>query len=90
VVVGDLTTPGIVIEEGAKLKGRIVIGSDAETEDLVARAKGQSTKPVAKAATEGSDRSESEAPAKGRKQGSTQARPRTNGSKADGAVAATA
>ena len=30
VVVGDLTTPGIVIEEGAKLKGRIVIGSDAE------------------------------------------------------------
>ncbi len=31
VVVGNLTTPGIVIEEGAKLKGRIVIGSDAET-----------------------------------------------------------
>ena len=30
VVVGNLTTPGIVIEEGAKLKGRIVIGSDAE------------------------------------------------------------
>lgn len=30
VVVGDLTTPGIVIEEGAKLKGRIVIGSDVE------------------------------------------------------------
>ncbi|HVH19921.1 MAG TPA: polymer-forming cytoskeletal protein [Myxococcota bacterium] len=29
VVIGDLTTPGIVIEEGAKLKGRIVIGSDA-------------------------------------------------------------
>jgi cytoskeletal protein CcmA (bactofilin family) len=29
-VVGDLATPGIVIEEGAKLKGRIVIGSDAE------------------------------------------------------------
>lgn len=28
VVTGDLTTPGIVIEEGAKLKGRIVIGSD--------------------------------------------------------------
>jgi cytoskeletal protein CcmA (bactofilin family) len=28
-VIGDLTTPGIVIEEGAKLKGRIVIGSDA-------------------------------------------------------------
>lgn len=30
VVTGDLTTPGIVIEEGAKVKGRIVIGSDAE------------------------------------------------------------
>jgi len=30
VVTGDLTTPGIVIEEGAKLKGRIVIGSDEE------------------------------------------------------------
>jgi cytoskeletal protein CcmA (bactofilin family) len=29
VVSGDLTTPGIVIEEGAKLKGRILIGSDA-------------------------------------------------------------
>ncbi len=29
VVTGDLTTPGIVIEEGAKLRGRIVIGSDA-------------------------------------------------------------
>ena len=25
---GDLATPGIVIEEGAKLKGRIVIGGD--------------------------------------------------------------
>jgi cytoskeletal protein CcmA (bactofilin family) len=30
VVTGDLTTRGIVIEEGARLKGRIVIGSDAE------------------------------------------------------------
>jgi cytoskeletal protein CcmA (bactofilin family) len=28
VVTGDLTTPGIVIEEGAKLKGRIAIGSE--------------------------------------------------------------
>jgi cytoskeletal protein CcmA (bactofilin family) len=39
VVTGDLTTPGIVIEEGAKLKGRIVIGSDevagAEAEPAV-------------------------------------------------------
>jgi len=31
IVTGDLTTPGIVIEEGAKLKGRIVIGSDEES-----------------------------------------------------------
>jgi cytoskeletal protein CcmA (bactofilin family) len=31
VVKGDLTTPGIVIEEGAQLKGRIVIGTDAQT-----------------------------------------------------------
>ena len=30
VVTGNLSTPGIVIEEGAKLEGRIVIGSDAE------------------------------------------------------------
>ena len=28
-VTGDLRTPGIVIEEGAKLEGRIVIGADA-------------------------------------------------------------
>jgi cytoskeletal protein CcmA (bactofilin family) len=30
VVTGNLSTPGIVIEEGAKLKGQIVIGSEAE------------------------------------------------------------
>src|SRR5512134_2522809 len=30
IVKGDLTTPGIVIEEGAKLSGRSVIGSEAE------------------------------------------------------------
>jgi len=30
VVKGDLITPGIVIEEGAQLKGRIVIGSEVE------------------------------------------------------------
>ncbi len=29
-VIGNLSTPGIVIEEGAKLEGRIVIGSDAK------------------------------------------------------------
>ena len=30
-VTGDLRTPGIVIEEGAKLEGRIVIGPDEKT-----------------------------------------------------------
>ena len=40
-VIGDLTTPGIVIEEGAKLKGRIVIGSDAVS---VADAESESAK----------------------------------------------
>ncbi|HEY8154374.1 MAG TPA: polymer-forming cytoskeletal protein [Myxococcota bacterium] len=30
IVKGDLTTPGIVIEEGAKVSGRIVIGSEVE------------------------------------------------------------
>ena len=31
-VKGDLCTPGIVIEEGAKLRGRIMIGSEEELE----------------------------------------------------------
>jgi cytoskeletal protein CcmA (bactofilin family) len=31
-VVGDLCTPGIVIEEGAKLEGRIMIGADEKGE----------------------------------------------------------
>jgi cytoskeletal protein CcmA (bactofilin family) len=30
IVTGNLTTPGIVIEEGAKVKGQIVIGSEEE------------------------------------------------------------
>jgi cytoskeletal protein CcmA (bactofilin family) len=30
-VIGDLATPGIVIEEGAKLEGRIMIGSEEKT-----------------------------------------------------------
>ena len=30
-VTGNLSTPGIVIEEGAKLKGQILIGSDEQT-----------------------------------------------------------
>lgn len=40
-VTGDLATPGIVIEEGAKLEGRIVIGGDdqpAQSEESAARA----------------------------------------------------
>lgn len=31
-VIGDLSTPGIVIEEGAKLEGRIMIGSEEKPE----------------------------------------------------------
>jgi cytoskeletal protein CcmA (bactofilin family) len=31
-VIGDLCTPGIVIEEGAKLEGRIMIGSEDKPE----------------------------------------------------------
>lgn len=37
-VIGDLCTPGIVIEEGAKLEGRIMIGADEKAEaERVAR-----------------------------------------------------
>ena len=35
-VTGDLATPGIVIQEGATLKGRIVIGCDEETAEKTA------------------------------------------------------
>jgi cytoskeletal protein CcmA (bactofilin family) len=53
-VIGDLTTPGIVIEEGAKLKGRIVIGSDAvSTADAAAESeskKAQASKKASAAA----------------------------------------
>ncbi len=43
-VKGDLSTPGIVIEEGAKLRGRIVIGSE---EELEADAKAEASKAAA-------------------------------------------
>jgi cytoskeletal protein CcmA (bactofilin family) len=33
-VTGDLTTPGIVIEEGARLKGRITIGGDDDAPEV--------------------------------------------------------
>ena len=46
-VVGDLATPGIVIEEGAKLEGRIVIGSDEPTKKPAQAA----SRPTAKAAS---------------------------------------
>jgi cytoskeletal protein CcmA (bactofilin family) len=42
-VIGDLATPGIVIEEGAKLEGRIVIGA----EEKPAESKKGITKPAA-------------------------------------------
>ncbi len=58
-VVGDLCTPGIVIEEGAKLEGRIMIGSEAAPEEK-APAKAQS-KPEPKSASSGS-RSAQKAP----------------------------
>ena len=43
-VTGDLSTPGIVIEEGAKLEGRIVIGSEEKP--------AQKSKPAAEAVPE--------------------------------------
>jgi len=51
---GDLCTPGIVIQEGAKLEGRITIGEDADVPGKpVAKAdspKPESPKPEAKPA----------------------------------------
>jgi cytoskeletal protein CcmA (bactofilin family) len=38
IVKGDLTTPGIVIEEGAKVSGRIVIGSEAAVDAKLVQA----------------------------------------------------
>jgi cytoskeletal protein CcmA (bactofilin family) len=51
VVVGNLTTPGIVIEEGAKLKGRIVIGSDAAPAIEAAKAQAPKKAPAMAAAS---------------------------------------
>jgi cytoskeletal protein CcmA (bactofilin family) len=45
-VQGDLTTPGIVIEEGAKLKGRIVIGTDTDTDTDAATESKQAPEPA--------------------------------------------
>jgi len=51
-VTGDLSTPGIVIEEGAKLKGRIVIGSEekAAQESKSVEQSRSDVKPVARPA----------------------------------------
>ena len=48
-VVGDLSTPGIVIEEGAKLKGRIHIGAELKPEAPPERA--AASEPKAQAAS---------------------------------------
>jgi cytoskeletal protein CcmA (bactofilin family) len=37
-VTGDLTTPGIVIEEGARLRGRITIGGDDDAPEVAKEA----------------------------------------------------
>ncbi len=55
-VVGDLCTPGIVIEEGAKLEGRIMIGSEAAPPAKAQADKSESkaeSKPEPKAAASG-------------------------------------
>jgi len=68
VVTGDLTTPGIVIEEGAKLKGRIVIGSDVDPavdSESVADAKKAQPSKKPRAATPKPDEAASPQPAWG-------------------------
>ena len=66
VVSGDLTTPGIVIEEGAKLKGRILIGSDAVPADALAEPElareAKKAQALKKAPAAGSKPSEAPAP----------------------------
>ena len=55
-VTGDLRTPGIVIEEGAKLEGRIVIGPDeqpAAPKQPTARSAGQPRESAAAPASQG-------------------------------------
>lgn len=54
-VTGDMRTPGIVIEEGAKLEGRIVIGSDEKSE--------AARKPAAPSKTRENGRAKPETPA---------------------------
>lgn len=88
VVVGDLTTPGIVIEEGAKLKGRILIGSDAEAEDLVAQAKASEKDDAKTERVDASaERPEAENPARDRKRSAEPAKGRAVASKSEPAAA---
>jgi cytoskeletal protein CcmA (bactofilin family) len=98
VVVGDLTTPGIVIEEGAKLKGRILIGSDAEAEDIVAESKSEKSGAQAAASAEkGGERgdetsaaTETKAPPKKSTASSASSKMRTDTSKKEPIAAASA
>ncbi len=60
-VTGNLCTPGIVIQEGAKLEGRITIGEDSAVTSKPAP-KAASPKPEAKAA---SPKPEAKRPSKG-------------------------
>lgn len=53
-VTGDLATPGIVIEEGAKLEGRIVIGEEQSASGQSKRADSAATPAREKSATSGS------------------------------------
>jgi cytoskeletal protein CcmA (bactofilin family) len=50
-VTGNLCTPGIVIEEGARLKGRIVIGGEEEPAVKQAAARPEAPKPEEPGAT---------------------------------------
>ncbi len=61
-VTGDLSTPGIVIQEGAKLKGRIVIGPDEQSAaktDAPARSTEASSSAPKAARQSGTDRAPS-------------------------------
>lgn len=58
-VVGDLCTPGIVIEEGAKLEGRIMIGSEDKAE---AKARTEPRTEAKPAPAPSSERPEAKAP----------------------------
>jgi cytoskeletal protein CcmA (bactofilin family) len=52
-VIGDLSTPGIVIEEGAKLEGRIVIGEEETSTAQGKRTESATAPPREKAAASG-------------------------------------